>query len=213
MGKSIFHLFTFTFFYEYRWRLKFLRQIVWESHGERTLPRDFCRLWSGIKALNTSLQFLVHNVFELRLRTSANRKIRISFSLTRETSNRKWGTLFSSTKGKRTLFSSTKGRRRDISVSSNKFSPTTTKGGRRQAGRQAWTDGKSSLWFCSSSQCVGPVLPVVAMVVKLLTETREEEEGEWQEKKNILSSVMVFYVWLHYENKDLVASMILKIFQ
>merc|ERR1719187_2397917 len=26
--------------------------------------------------------------------------------------------------------------------------------------------------------CVGPVLPVVAMVVKLLTETREEEEGE-----------------------------------
>ena len=61
--------------------------------------------------------------------------------------------------------------------------------------------------------CVGPVLPVVAMVVKLLTETREEEEGEWQEKKNILSSVMVFYVWLHYENKDLVASMILKIFQ
>merc|ERR1719447_1177019 len=25
--------------------------------------------------------------------------------------------------------------------------------------------------------CVGPVLPVVAMVVKLLTETREEEEG------------------------------------
>ena len=26
--------------------------------------------------------------------------------------------------------------------------------------------------------CVGPVLPVVAMVVKLLTETREEGEGE-----------------------------------
>ena len=149
--ESPYFIYSLSLSYEYRWRLKFLRQIVWESHGERTLPRDFCRLWSGIKALNTSLQFLVHNVFELRLRTSANRKIRISFSLTRETSNRKWGTLFSSTKGKRTLFSSTKGRRRDISVSSNKFSPTTTKGGRRQAGRQAWTDGKSSLWFCSSS--------------------------------------------------------------